>query len=73
MTDLNAKTTDPRHLAEKMLALADLGHPYAEELRDTARRFLAMMDDCLDPDKPEDFRHVLGAWARCRKLYNDCF
>lgn len=63
---------NPRELPEKMLALADAGHVYAEELRETARRLLKAIDDCFDEDKPEvDFRHVLGAWARARKLYSD--
>lgn len=62
----------PKDVAQKMLEIADAGHVYAEELRDAARRLIKAVDDCFDEEKTEvDFRHVLGAWARCRKLYSD--
>jgi hypothetical protein len=60
--------SDVRTLPEKMLALADAGHPYAEELRDRSRALTAAIHA---PPETFDMKRVLGCWARARKLYCD--
>lgn len=57
-------------LGDRMRALADSGHPLAEELRQKAAAFDASASanagDTWDP------KRMLGAWARARRLWCDC-
>lgn len=51
-------------LSEQMHALADKGHPRADELRAKAQE----LDDKINGEP----RSMLGAWARARRLWCDC-
>jgi hypothetical protein len=59
-------TSDATPLSDKMRALADAGHPRADELREKAADLEAAV---LEPFAA---RWVYGAWARARRLYCDC-
>lgn len=53
-------------LAKQMLALADEGHPRAEELRERAE----VLEDAFKLPH-DDTRHFLAAWAKARQLWSE--
>jgi len=60
-------------LAERMRALADGGHPRAEELRAKAADFDRKTAHHYSPaGGSESAKAMLGAWARARKLWCEC-
>lgn len=64
------RTTVPSELGDRMRALADSGHPRAEELREKAAAF-----DAANPaNAGEEWsaKRMMGAWARARRLWCDC-
>lgn len=60
-------------LSDKMRALADQGHPRAEELRAKAAEFDEKTEAAYGPDGDRDkTKSMLGAWARARRTYSEC-
>lgn len=55
-------------LGDRMRALADTGHPRADELRAKAQEFDAKAAHAGDR---ESIKSMLGAWARARRLWSE--
>lgn len=58
-------------LPDRMRALADTGHPRADELRKRAAALDASVGVNVG-DGGFDVRKTLGAWARARRLWCEC-
>lgn len=56
-------------LAERMFALADKGHPRAEEMREKATEFQKAVDGYYSEPPTVEAKSFLGAYARARKLW----
>lgn len=59
-------------LADKMRALADTGHPRAEELRQKASAFDTAAAGFYAEPQTVDVKKYVGTWARARRLWCDC-
>jgi hypothetical protein len=62
----------PDRLHRKMRALADQGHPRADELRAKADEFEAKTLGYYGDPQTCDAKSFMGAWARARRLWSDC-
>ena len=58
-------------LAEKMRALADSGHPHAEELRRQADILEVDVKNAFGVDGDAAVRRMLGSWARARRCWSE--
>lgn len=61
--------TERTALSLKMHALADSGHPRADELREKAQAF---DDATAKAGQPGVTKTILGTWSRARRLWCDC-
>lgn len=68
-------SSDPvqTELSRQMRELANSGHERAEELRAKADEFDFKSTESLqEPVTEQKTKSMLGAWARARRLWNEC-
>lgn len=74
-TPLEEQKPSPRPvtpLAQKMCALADSGHPRADELREVAAEFEKATAGFWTADQTVTVQAFMGAYARARRLWCQC-
>lgn len=65
--------TDKTDLSIKMHALADQGHPRADELREKATAFDVATHGFVATNPPtHTVKQMVGSWARANRVFNEC-
>ena len=63
--------SDGATLVGRMRALADSGHPRAEELREKADELQAKAEGFYGEPQTVPVKSFVGAWARAKRLMHD--